>query len=143
MPSQEPVHLFVYGTLMDPQRVEVLTGKQFGRIEATLVGFERVDSPLGYPYILPKCGSVVHGVLLTAIDPHSLHRLDAYEVEGDLYRRQVVEVLVAGMPLQAVTYVGQGICAPAQEGVTWSTNAEATPSVDNLKPSACGQGEFS
>lgn len=143
MPGQEPLHLFVYGTLMDPQRVESLTGKRFGSTGATLVGFERRESPLGYPYILPKCGSVVHGVLLTDIDSHSLHHLDAYEVEGDLYRRQVVEVLVAGVPVQAMTYIGQGICAPTQEVVAPSTNAKATPAADTVMPSVCGQGGIS
>ena len=47
MPSQEPIHLFVYGTLTDPERVAALTGKQFERVDATLNGFERVNSPQG------------------------------------------------------------------------------------------------
>jgi gamma-glutamylcyclotransferase (GGCT)/AIG2-like uncharacterized protein YtfP len=117
MPGQEPVHLFVYGTLTDPQRVEALTGKQFARVEATLVGFARYESGSGYPYILPQPGAVVHGVLLTHIDPQSLHHLDAYEAEGDLYRRQVVEVVVAGRTVPAMTYVGQAVGATAQDAV--------------------------
>jgi gamma-glutamylcyclotransferase (GGCT)/AIG2-like uncharacterized protein YtfP len=128
MPGQEPVHLFVYGTLMDPQRVEALTGKRFAQVEATLVGFERCQSPYGYPYLLPQCGAVVHGLLLTNIDPHSLHHLDTYEAEGDLYRRQVVEVLVAGVPLQTMTYVGQGICASAREVVARKSDNDVMPS---------------
>jgi len=115
MPGQEPVDLFVYGTLMDPQRVEALTGKQFARVEATLVGFARYQSGCGYPYILPEPGAVVHGVLLTQIDPHSLRLLDAYEAEGELYRRQLVEVLVAGRSVPAMTYVAHAIGARAQD----------------------------
>jgi gamma-glutamylcyclotransferase (GGCT)/AIG2-like uncharacterized protein YtfP len=111
MPSQEPMHLFVYGTLTDPERVAALTGKRFTGVDATLSGFERVDSPLGYPYILPKPGAVVRGVLLLDIDPISLVHLDTYEAEGDLYRRQVVEVERAGTAVSAMTYIGHGIHA--------------------------------
>jgi gamma-glutamylcyclotransferase (GGCT)/AIG2-like uncharacterized protein YtfP len=111
MPSQEPIHLFVYGTLTDPERVVALTGRQFERVDATLSGFERVNSPLGYPFILPRPGAVVRGVLLLDLDPVSLTHLDAYEAEGDLYRRQVVEVEVADMRVPAMTYVGHGIRA--------------------------------
>jgi gamma-glutamylcyclotransferase (GGCT)/AIG2-like uncharacterized protein YtfP len=111
MPSQEPIHLFVYGTLTDPERVAALTGKQFERVDATLSGFERVNSPLGYPFILQRPGSLVRGVLLLNIDPVSLAQLDAYEAEGDLYRRQVVVVAVADSRVSAMTYVGHGIRA--------------------------------
>jgi gamma-glutamylaminecyclotransferase len=111
MPSQEPIHLFVYGTLTDPQRVAALTGQQFERVDATLSGFERVNSPIGYPFILPRPGAVVRGVLLLEIDPASLARLDAYEAEGDLYRRQVVEVELVDRRVPAMTYVGHGIRA--------------------------------
>ena len=117
MPSQEPIHLFVYGTLTDPERVTALTGKQFERVDATLSGFERVNSPLGYPFILPKSGAVVGGVLLLNIDSVSLVQLDAYEAEGDLYRRQGVMVQVVDRRVAAVTYVGHAIralVAPSQ-----------------------------
>ena len=113
MPSQEPIHLFVYGTLTDPERVTALTGKQFERVDATLSGFERVNSPLGYPFILPRAGAIVRGVLLLNIDLVSLVQLDAYEAEGDLYRRQGVVVEVVGQRVTAVTYVGHSIRAAA------------------------------
>jgi gamma-glutamylcyclotransferase (GGCT)/AIG2-like uncharacterized protein YtfP len=111
MPSQEPIHLFVYGTLTDPERVTALTGQQFERVNASLSDFERVNSPLGYPFILPKIGAVVDGVLLLNIDPVSLRQLDAYEAEGDLYRRQSVVVQVVDRPVAAATYVGHAIRA--------------------------------
>jgi len=114
MPSQEPIHLFVYGTLMDPQRVEALTGKSFARVEATLVGFERIASDLGYPFIVPTLGAVVHGILLTNVDPVSLHHLDTYEAEGDLYVRQVVDVCVASTSVRTMTYVGHRLRAAAE-----------------------------
>ncbi len=132
MPSQEPIHLFVYGTLTDPERVTALTGKQFTWIDAALSGFARVDSPLGYPFILPRPGTVVRGVLLLNIDPVSLVQLDAYEAEGDLYRRQVVEVEVAGTRLPAMTYVGHGIRA----SVTHPSAQRSSPSHRELPPEA-------
>ena len=72
MPSQEPIHLFVCGTLTDPACVVSLTDKQFVGIHATLDRFERVESPLRYPFIPPRSGAVVHGFLLHDIDPVSL-----------------------------------------------------------------------
>jgi gamma-glutamylcyclotransferase (GGCT)/AIG2-like uncharacterized protein YtfP len=127
MPGQEPVHLFVYGTLMDPQRVAALTGKHFARVEATLVGFERHASRFGYPYILPKPGATVHGLLLLDVDPVSLQRLDAYEAEGDLYRRRSVEVLVAGAPVRAMTYVGHRVAAAARRSSRPPHARESSP----------------
>ncbi|MBI3329368.1 MAG: gamma-glutamylcyclotransferase [Nitrospinae bacterium] len=114
MPSQEPINLFVYGTLVDPQRVKALAGKQFARVAATLEGFERMVPDTGYPYILPKPGAAVSGFLLKHLDAVSLNRLDRYEAEGDLYLRQEVEVLVAGQPVHAMTYVGHSIRALAR-----------------------------
>lgn len=115
MPGLEPIHLFVYGTLTDPERVTALTGKRFERVDATLSGFERINSPLGYPFILPRPGAIVRGILLLNVDPVSLAQLDAYEAEGDLYRRQAVVVTVADRQVSAMTYVGEGIRA----SVTW------------------------
>ena len=121
MPSHEPTHLFVYGTLTDPERVTALTGRQFERLDATLSGFERVNSPLGYPFILPRPGAVVRGVLLLNLDLGSLVQLDAYEAEGDLYRRQLVVVEVADGRVSAMTYVGHGIRASVEPPPTrWS-----------------------
>jgi gamma-glutamylcyclotransferase (GGCT)/AIG2-like uncharacterized protein YtfP len=118
MPSQEPIYLFVYGTLMDPQCVEALTGGTIHRVDATLVGFERLASDLGYPYISPKLGAVVHGILLTDLDPGSLHALDSYEAEGDLYVRQVVNVCVGDTSVRAMTYVGHRIRGTAEHVLT-------------------------
>ncbi|MGH8059246.1 MAG: gamma-glutamylcyclotransferase family protein [Candidatus Entotheonellia bacterium] len=123
MPSQEPIDLFVYGTLMDPGAVAALTGRQFPRVEATLEGFERIESGRGYPYILPKPGASLTGLLLQGVDAASLSRLDDYEAEGDLYVRQEVEVLVAGRRACAMTYIGHtGIATssplPSGEGET-------------------------
>jgi gamma-glutamylcyclotransferase (GGCT)/AIG2-like uncharacterized protein YtfP len=122
MPSQEPIHLFVYGTLTDPERVTALTGKQFERVDARLSGFERVNSPLGYPFILPRPGATVRGVLLLNVDPTSVVQLDAYESEGELYRRQTVMVEVVDRRVPAMAYVGHGILASI---APWTPSATA------------------
>lgn len=124
MPGQEPIHLFVYGTLKDPERVFSLTGKHFAGIPATLSGFERVESPLGYPFISPQPHAVVHGLLLRHIDPASLLRLDVYEAEGDLYRRHIVEVESVGTRLSAMTYVGLGVRASLTGFTIQASNPE-------------------
>ena len=136
MPSREPIHLFVYGTLTDPDRVTALTGQQFERVDATLNGFERVNSPLGYPFILPKAGGIVRGVLLLNLDPISLVQLDAYEAEGDLYRRQVVVVEVADRRVAAVTYVGHAIRASvAPMPMPWADPSQPEDLVETSTPS--------
>jgi gamma-glutamylcyclotransferase (GGCT)/AIG2-like uncharacterized protein YtfP len=136
MPSQEPIHLFVYGTLTDPERVTALTGQQFERVDATLNGFERVNSPLGYPFILPKAGGTVRGILLLNLDPLSLVQLDAYEAEGDLYRRQVVVVEVADRRVAAVTYVGHAIRASVAPMPTrWADLSQPEDLVETSIPS--------
>jgi gamma-glutamylcyclotransferase (GGCT)/AIG2-like uncharacterized protein YtfP len=112
---------------MDPQWVATLTGKRFLRVEAILAGFERRESSLGYPYVVPKAGAVVHGILLSAVDPHSLHSLDIYEAEGALYRRQLVEVQVSGVSVPAMTYVGLAICVADLEGAPRQPDLEPAP----------------
>jgi gamma-glutamylcyclotransferase (GGCT)/AIG2-like uncharacterized protein YtfP len=143
MPSQEPIHLFVYGTLIDPERVTALTGKQLERVDATLNGFERVNSPLGYPFIFPKAGGIVRGVLLLNLDPVSLVQLDAYEAEGDLYRRQVVEVEVADRQVAAVTYVGHAIRASVASMPTrWTDPSQPEDLAETTTPSRCLRAPF-
>jgi gamma-glutamylcyclotransferase (GGCT)/AIG2-like uncharacterized protein YtfP len=136
MPSQEPIYLFVYGTLTDPERITALTGRQFERVDATLSGFERVNSPLGYPFILPRPAATVRGVLLLDIDLVSLAELDAYEAEGDLYRRQAVVVEVADRRVAAMTYVGHNIRASVAPMVAAWTDPCHRESPAEVRPPA-------
>ena len=98
--------LFVYGTLMDESRVESVTGRRFARRAARLEGYERIAPPGGYPYVLPRRGGSVEGVLLEGIDPDSLRALDRYEEEGRLYLRRPVVVVAGGDTVSCETYVG-------------------------------------
>ena len=97
--------LFVYGTLMDEERLEQLTGRRFPRRRARLEGFARILAGHGYPTIVPQAGGRVEGVLLEGVDAASLAALDAYEDEGRLYARRPAEVLVDGERVACEVYV--------------------------------------
>src|SRR3989442_3383777 len=74
--------LFVYGTLMDEERLEQLTGRRFSRRRATLEGFARVVAAHGYPTIVPQAGGRGDGGLLREVDAASLAAVDGYEDAG-------------------------------------------------------------
>ena len=97
--------LFVYGTLMDEERLEKLTGRRFRRRRATLAGFARVLAAHGYPTIVPQAGSQVEGILVENVDAASMAALDADEDEGRLYARRPAEVLVDGERVACEVYV--------------------------------------
>ncbi|MDQ3830187.1 MAG: gamma-glutamylcyclotransferase, partial [Candidatus Tectomicrobia bacterium] len=107
---------------------------------ATLSGYARVESPLGYPFILPRPGATVRGVLLLNVDPVSLAQLDAYEAEGDLYRRQVVMVAFADRQVSAVTYVGHGIRASVTSMAARRTDLCRPESLSDARASTRGLG---
>src|SRR5437867_538470 len=99
------VGLFVYGTLMDKSLVYQLTGKYFPTSHATLKGFRKLTSHLGYPYILPHRNSKVEGLLIRDIDPESMKKLDRYE--GRLYSRKKVLAVSGGKKFACEAYVGK------------------------------------
>ena len=98
--------LFVYGTLREPRLVRELTGRTFPIRPATLFDHERITPARGFPYVVPRTGATVEGLLLDDIDPRSLARLDAYEEEGTLYLRRPVHASAAGHLVACETYVG-------------------------------------
>ena len=100
------VSLFVYGSLLSETRLSAVTGRRFPRRPARLDGFERIQPAQGYPYLVPKPGCHVDGLLVDDIDAASLRKLDAYEDEGRLYLRQPVWVSVGDERVAAETYVG-------------------------------------
>lgn len=102
--------LFVYGTLRDAELVLRLTGRRFATRPAVLEGYEKFDPRGGYPWIAPRPGAQVEGIVLCDVDDASLARLDAYEEEGRLYRREEVVVRHRdGSPRRCHTYVGRDV----------------------------------
>jgi gamma-glutamylcyclotransferase (GGCT)/AIG2-like uncharacterized protein YtfP len=98
--------LFVYGTLTDPQLLTTLTEKHFASQTARLLGYERVLPQRGYAYVRQHHGHSVDGVLIRDIDRDSLHRLDRYEGEGELYLRIPVVVNILATVHPCEVYVG-------------------------------------
>ena len=90
------MHLFAYGTLVEPSRVDdVLGHKHLGeRLAARLDGYQRVAlSTWPYPLIVVAQGHSVDGVLLMDLSAYDLEVLDRYEdVDTGLYQRESVEV---------------------------------------------------
>ena len=100
------MRLFVYGTLMEPARVERVTGRRFVGRPATLHGWTRTIASHGYPVIHPSSEDTVDGIVLDGLDTAALRALDGYEDEGRLYLRRQVTVLVGDEAIPCETYVG-------------------------------------
>jgi gamma-glutamylcyclotransferase (GGCT)/AIG2-like uncharacterized protein YtfP len=94
------MRLFLYGTLLDPDLLAVLTGRSVPLTPATLRGWRRVtlhDSR--YP-TLRRARGVVEGVVAT-VDRLALARLTAYEGPSYLLRPVVVHTAHGGTPAWA------------------------------------------
>jgi gamma-glutamylcyclotransferase (GGCT)/AIG2-like uncharacterized protein YtfP len=92
-------HLFAYGSLVDPKRLDSVLGhRHLGeRLSARLEGFERITDRYAYPFIVAAPGKRVDGVVLMDLSPADLHALDLYEdVTAGLYVRQKVDVSAWG-----------------------------------------------
>ena len=108
-------HLFVYGSLTDPRRLDDVLGYHFAgeRLRARLTGFERVlPDGMEYPFLVEQPSRTVDGILIMDLSPSDLDVLDRYEEVGDgVYQRISVEVETWGCGprpafLRAHTYVG-------------------------------------
>jgi len=92
--------LFVYGTLVDPARVdEVLEHRYTGeRLRARLLGYHRVVTErYPFPFIVAAQGGVVDGVVLEDLSSDDLRMLDRYEeVDERVYCREIAEVELWG-----------------------------------------------
>jgi gamma-glutamylcyclotransferase (GGCT)/AIG2-like uncharacterized protein YtfP len=115
-PEVHVVHVFVYGTLTEPDRVdEVLDGRPWSFVgDATLHGLHRVDGR--YPTLAP--GGEVHGRLL---ETDAVDALDAYEgVDRGLYVRVSVPAVDAtDADGTAAVYVGDPGRLDVVEPVAW------------------------
>ena len=107
-------HLFAYGSLADPRRLDDVLGHGHcgERLRARLDGFERITTAAyPFPYIVAAHGRSVDGVLLMDFSSDEVDALDRYEeVDQGIYQRQSVEVEAWGcgsqtLRLQAHTYV--------------------------------------
>jgi gamma-glutamylcyclotransferase (GGCT)/AIG2-like uncharacterized protein YtfP len=99
-PSASCHRLFVYGTLVDPARLDEVLGHRHNgeRLRAQLNGYHRVvNERYPYPFIVLAEGGVVDGVVLEDLSADDLHMLDRYEeVDEGVYYREMAEVEVWG-----------------------------------------------
>jgi gamma-glutamylcyclotransferase (GGCT)/AIG2-like uncharacterized protein YtfP len=102
--------IFVYGTLLFPEIVRALTGKEFSMRDAVLSGYSRyrIDEPgrtLKGPAIVEEAGGTVRGKALLDVDERSLAILDKYEGQ---YEKKNVVVQCGSEKVYALVYVGTG-----------------------------------
>ena len=103
------INIFTYGTLMFPELVYALTGKNFRSEDAHIENYIRYkvitsNSYEEYPAIIENSGSNVNGKLLYDIDDESLKIIDFYE--GDEYKRVTRPISLSDKtPIEAFVYV--------------------------------------
>jgi len=96
--------LFVYGTLMVPEVMRRVCGYARAGEPALLHDYRRrrVSGEV-YPGIVASVGDAVGGVVYRNVRRTQLAVLDVFE--GDMYRREVVNVAVGSRLIPASTYV--------------------------------------
>ncbi len=102
-------NIFVYGTLMFDEILEVLTGKTFKSQNAFLNDFSRyqifdLEIPRKYPAIISNTGSRVEGKIIFDVDQQSLDILDSFEDEK--YELKILKLYTEeGREYEVLTYV--------------------------------------
>lgn len=95
--------VFVYGTLLVPDIMREVTGRQYAGESAVLPGYRRYRiRHRSYPGIIAEPGASVTGTLFN-MGPVALAAIDRYE--DACYERRPVTVAVNGEPRQAYAYV--------------------------------------
>jgi gamma-glutamylcyclotransferase (GGCT)/AIG2-like uncharacterized protein YtfP len=103
--DDERVPLFVYGTLTDIHVFAVVAGEKPKAQEAVLEGYEKVSSLKSFPYVTPRAGASVEGLLVTGLSAKALAQIDQYEAEGELYHRRKARVRTGADVREAYVYV--------------------------------------
>ena len=113
------MNIFVYGTLMDPEIMQAVSGAYYAGRSATLHGYvrKRIAGEV-YPAIIPDHGASVRGVLYCGVTAESLLRLDRFE--GSQYDRHEVAVELENEgPMRAQTYVLAVACRGQLSNDDW------------------------
>ena len=100
--------LFVYGTLLDDDRLQAVVGRRLPRRAARLARHRRIWPAGEYPYLVPDPTASVEGVLIEGLDVRTLAALDAYEAVGHLYVRERVVVTCDGTRMRCWVYRALG-----------------------------------
>lgn len=106
----DAVNLFAYGTLIDRRVIAKVTGRTLPQgVPATLLGYRKWETTLGYPIILPEAGAVCSGLVYYSLTASDWKRLDEYENVNKVppwYNRKLVTVQGAHGSIAAQVYVG-------------------------------------
>lgn len=104
------VNLFAYGTLMDKRIMFRVIGRTPpSPVPATLHGYRKFETTLGYPIILPEAGASTSGLVFFSLTIADWKRLDEYEVVNGsppAYFRRLVTVQGAHGSISANAYIG-------------------------------------
>jgi gamma-glutamylcyclotransferase (GGCT)/AIG2-like uncharacterized protein YtfP len=104
------VNLFAYGTLLDKRIMFKVIGRSLPTpVPATLLGYRKWETTLGYPVVLPEVGATCSGYVFFSLTPQDWKRLDEYEnTTGNppAYFRKLVGVQGAYGSINANVYIG-------------------------------------
>lgn len=104
------MNLFAYGSLMDRRAMAKVTGRNLpAGVSATLQGYRKFETSLGYPIILPEIGATCSGLVYFGLTYPDWEKLDRYENVYDsppAYLRRLVKVQGEHGTINASVYVG-------------------------------------
>lgn len=104
------MNLFAYGTLLDKRIMFKVIGRTLRTpVPATLHGYKKYETTLGYPVILPETGATCTGFVFYSITEADWKRLDEYENVNShppAYFRRLVTVQGAHGSISTHVYVG-------------------------------------
>lgn len=104
------MNLFAYGTLVDRKVITRVIGRSLPHaVPATLQGYRKWETTLGYPIILPESGAQTTGMVFYSLTHADWQRLDEYEdVHGypPSYFRRLATVQGTHGSISAYIYVG-------------------------------------
>jgi gamma-glutamylcyclotransferase (GGCT)/AIG2-like uncharacterized protein YtfP len=130
--TEPGIHLFVYGTLVDPRTLDDVLGYRFAgeRLRARLADYERlVLDTFDYPLIIRRAGHSVDGILIMDLSPRDLVVLDRYEdVECGNYSRASVDVEAWGCGPQPLVVGAQAYVAGPNLPRLMASATKTTPS---------------
>lgn len=102
----EIMNIFAYGTLMDTDIMEQVSGCSGDGKSAVLEGYQRYGvRGEQYPGIIADNEGKVDGVLYSEVSPAAVRKLDLFE--GEMYSREEIRVRITGdsQTVKAMAYV--------------------------------------
>lgn len=100
------IDLFVYGTLMNDQYVQLLLNRKVESVPARLNHYMRMNPSWSFPFVVKHHGAVTNGRILRDISVEELKILDEFEDEGNMYYRRSCVVRKGHLRQRCKTYVG-------------------------------------